>query len=722
MKAIITKILFILPLAVTQVLFAQPNAIDLSLEELGNVSIDSPSTLTSVAEKDLPSNITTITSKQIQETGARSLDELLEWHVPGYQRHAQSSNSYTVSNRGIVGQGRFLLVVNGKTMNDHSQHQAVMERDLTSMGDIAEIQVIRGSSAAIYGHGAFSMVVSIKTHNSRTFEGTKIKVSGGITEEFLHGELTTAYKWAIDQGVFFYAGVTDYKGADIDDAPVFFGVEGTPYQGQKVSANDTSSYAIANDYQNAGDKPAIKLHGQIDWGDISAWMRYTKGGKRFTRNINTYEKLPYSITKQNEIAYEQATINLDYKKYFKNNWMVAFSGGYDSTEGMRRQSFSLKLGALDEAYREDQLLAKLLIRNDSFDNHSFAIGGEYSFERFGLVPHHISNSPVKYASYKVNLKKGFRIEPWEAVTLTGFAEHQWRLSPQFIILSNLRVDLRDHIKTLFSPRLSLTYHLTDQDSFHLMASRSNKIPDAPVIERQMNEGGDDFKPTINDSLEFRWNRVWGNSITSSISLYGQQREFIGWDSSKQQDAPVGKVRQWGLEFDFGFHGGDLDISFSHQFNKLIELKLNDPDSISLVSVQPNGFGNDLITVHNNISKLNLRYQFIDGVSGLLTYIRYWGTPGTADFHDFFNHRLANATHTGPGVRARDNVDRYEFSEATDYLHLSINWKILKNTQLGFHGNYLLGFIDKKLNKRGFSQFGYYRTHAPAFSVQLSYAF
>ncbi len=405
--------------------------------------------------------------------------------------------------------------------------------------------------------------------------------------------------------------------------------------------------------------------------------------------------------------------------------MTDFSVGYDMTEGLRRQGSTFLNDSFDETYREDQILAKLLIRNEQFEHQSFAMGAEFSYERFGLEPFRVSDAPVRYASFFLRfseIDQGKRIEPWSAITVSGLFEHQWKVTDSVSFLTNLRIDARDHIELMYSPRFGVTYDLGSNDTFNFIISRSNKIPDAPLIRKQTIQGGDEFTPTTNDTVELKWNRNWERNISTLFSIYGQQREFTDWNSTKLQETQIGIARQWGLEFELSYHGEKLDISLSHQFNKLIDLKLNDPDTISIVSSQPNGFGDDLNILHNNISKLNIRYQFTRQLSGLITYVRYWGSPGSAGFHDFTNDRFAGGNSNNPSVRAIDNIDPYAFSESADYLQASINWNILKNTKIGIHGNYLLGFIDDNYNKRGFSHNGYYRTHAPAFNFQLSHKF
>jgi outer membrane receptor for ferrienterochelin and colicin len=102
-------------------------AFDMSLSELSKVAVVSPATLTTIEDGSIPPSVTVITEKQINTSGARTVDELLERYVPGLQVSSQDFGTNNLSNRGILGNEHFLLLVNGKTMNDRSQSGAITE-------------------------------------------------------------------------------------------------------------------------------------------------------------------------------------------------------------------------------------------------------------------------------------------------------------------------------------------------------------------------------------------------------------------------------------------------------------------------------------------------------------------------------------------------------------------------------------------------------------------
>ncbi|HXE43407.1 MAG TPA: TonB-dependent receptor plug domain-containing protein, partial [Candidatus Baltobacteraceae bacterium] len=152
----------------------------MSIEELMNVQVN-VGTLGGSQFRKVPAAVTTISSEDIRDSGARNLDELLEIYVPDllYLRHNWEEDH--IGFRGIVGDedNKFLLLVNGMVMNNFVHAGAISERDLGMLGDIQEVQVVRGPGSAVYGAGALIGVIDIKTFDGTTFHGTEATVRAG---------------------------------------------------------------------------------------------------------------------------------------------------------------------------------------------------------------------------------------------------------------------------------------------------------------------------------------------------------------------------------------------------------------------------------------------------------------------------------------------------------------------------------------------------------------
>ncbi len=199
---------------------------DLSIEELMNVEVASTATLTEANPRLVPAAVTTITEEDIQASGARSLFELLDIYVPNLQWIRHNWEADHLGLRGIINDrdDKYLLLVNGRIMNDRTHYGALSERDLMYLKDIHHIDIIRGPGSGLYGPGAVSMVINIITHNADTFQGTEVTSRMGAVEEFYSTEIKHGEKFEDGGGIFLYGGIGRYSGASKYDAPQISGL------------------------------------------------------------------------------------------------------------------------------------------------------------------------------------------------------------------------------------------------------------------------------------------------------------------------------------------------------------------------------------------------------------------------------------------------------------------------------------------------------------------
>ncbi len=223
--------LFILILVSSEKIYANEveeanDLFNLSIEELMNVEVTSTATLTEANPRLVPAAITTITAEDIQTSGARSLFELLDIYVPNLEWIRHNWEIGHLGLRGIIGDrdDKYLILVNGRVINDQTRSCAVSELDLMYLQDIHHIDIVRGPSSGLYGPGAVSMVINIITYNAETFQGTEITSRLGAIEEFYSTEIKHGQKFDDDGGIFLYGGIGTYSGASKYDAPQFSGL------------------------------------------------------------------------------------------------------------------------------------------------------------------------------------------------------------------------------------------------------------------------------------------------------------------------------------------------------------------------------------------------------------------------------------------------------------------------------------------------------------------
>ena len=232
----------------------------------------------------------------IQASGARSVDELLDIYVPNFQLVRHPHGGMHAGLRGFMSDrdDKWLLLVNGRIMNERTSHGVVSERDLVMLDDIHHIDVVRGPGSAVYGPGAVAMVVNIITENADTFQGSKLTTKVGFIEEYYSMELKHGKMLEDGEtGLYVYAGVSDYIGADQKWSPMVYPSDFTARWDDAGTVSGESgegveSYTIVKDREAYRELPKFKFYGQLNNDEWDFWVRYTRGG---THNTGAWDDL-----------------------------------------------------------------------------------------------------------------------------------------------------------------------------------------------------------------------------------------------------------------------------------------------------------------------------------------------------------------------------------------------------------------------------------------------
>jgi outer membrane receptor protein involved in Fe transport len=136
----------------------------MSLEDLLGVSVSVASRLRENFTQ-APSSVTVFTRAEILRLGVRSLEELLNY-APGIYSARAGSSAYAVSVRGKTSSqlsNDVLFLINGQRLNDDFSNAALLFNRLLSIGNVEQVEVVRGPGSALYGSDALLGVVNIVT-------------------------------------------------------------------------------------------------------------------------------------------------------------------------------------------------------------------------------------------------------------------------------------------------------------------------------------------------------------------------------------------------------------------------------------------------------------------------------------------------------------------------------------------------------------------------------
>lgn len=719
----------------------QVDLFELPLEQLMEIAIPTAASLTRTTQRLTPSTVTTITQEQIRRSGARSLYELLEMYVPNLQVIFARERTRAVGLRGIIAHqnDKFLLLVNGRIMNERTDSGAITELDLPMLTDIHHIDIVRGPSSALYGPGALSMTINIITHTYQTFEGQEATLRAGFVENYATGEFKHSRKLSEDSGLFLYAGASKYDGADIADSPMVFGTQEPMWLLEDISTSTWKIYQgdeqvkdwFKNLNQMPFERPKMKLFAQYTRGGFDLWARYTQGGEWI--DFTAWHDFPRDdwwhvrMFAKEGIVYSQATIQASYDQEIASDLSLRYVLSYDR---FTNENENFEQATFRKRYAEDEIYGRILARWNPARNHSLAFGTEWSHERFGLSLSGpaVSNQPFMF-HYPPN-----RTDPsasnwvgympqWSTDTYALFGEYQWNINDLMTVFVSSRLDWHPYTETMFSPRGVLVVTPSEQDTLKLMASRSVRTNSAAQMWIDYNYL--DITSPVDKlyAYELRYERQHSDNLWLAGSVFLYEMPGILGDTSEVAEGTssgtkvVGDMKLWGFELEAGWKGKRLKVDLSHSFTKLIDMKGEPGILWHNYSAAPFGVGNDLAQWHNHTSKVRAEYQYNDRwlLYGSLCVL--WGSPGGQDAADYRDQMFPNWDYMS-GFK--------EPFKASAYLNLGAEYKWSPNTTLTFTGYNLLGLVDEDLNKRrvGFDRQlpGRYRILPVSFGVMLTHRF
>lgn len=696
------------------------NVMDMSIEQLMQIEVPSTATLTDTKARLVPAAVTTITEEQIQSASARSLFELLDIYVPNLQWMRNHWEADNIGLRGIMNDrdDKYLILVNGRVMNEKTHYGALTERDLPMMKDIHHIDVVRGPGSGLYGPGAIAMVINLVTHNANTFQGTDVTVRGGAVEEFGTIEIRHGKKFDADSGIFAYFGIGKYNGADKYDAPQVYGYDfpdesyfswwdlnwgsmpGPDYlpQDEIERGEPATSMLTNNDGESYRNLPPIKAYAELTVDDWTFWTRYTRGGQQFVPATGLISRVPwgwYDYTMYDwgtgeatpvqpfGYGYQQLTFFVGRKIELDAQTGLDTALSYDILEADRY----LQNDSSDMS-REDKYYGKIILNREVNKDHKLAVGTEI----------------LRYNSDMENLPK------WSTNLYSFLFEHQWTINDQWTSFIGARIDDHTFTDSMFSPRAALVFTPSEKDTFKLMWARSVRSN----YEEEMHRTGD---PTSNpeklDSLELRYERQQSKNFDLAATTflhYNLQR--ITWSNSAP--AVVGTQKQWGIELEAFFHNDTTRLGISHGFTSLIDMEIDDTTEFADIQIsgKPYDYGDKFARWSEHITKIQGQYKLDDKWTLDGSMRIYWGFPGMKDYDQY--------------VASRTDYPLYDSGWSKAYrgsyfLNLGLQYQPNQNMVFRVDGYNLLGIFNKDLNKRNYGGPDY-RNHAAAVGVSMTYKF
>ena len=310
--------------------------LDLTLEELMNVKISGANRYVQIA-KEVPNSVIVITQQQISDRGYHHLSDLLK-DVPGFDISENAGRfGELYSLRGITGNDRFLVLINGEKLNPVSGTFISIGNSI-SIKNAVRVEVIYGPASAMYGADAFSGIVNIVINNEALKDKQTEIVAYADFGSFNSMEGGLKYSVNINKNLVFNFDAMLYKS------------EGFDILGSDLIYDIIDDYA-ENSFEYSQPVNDHSIFCSLDYKDLSInyYRRNFNEGNAFGHNPSIY-----IYSKDNIWKTTSNMLLASYKKEFINSGSLSVDVSYKNhCQDRNTMFYKWKVpGVVGESYKQ----------------------------------------------------------------------------------------------------------------------------------------------------------------------------------------------------------------------------------------------------------------------------------------------------------------------------------------------------------------------------------
>jgi hypothetical protein len=570
---------------------------DLSIEDLMNVSVRTPAALTYLDVAETPASVTTLSAEQISRTPARNIMDLIEIYVPG-AIWMTSEEGPVMGIRGSISawNNKYLLIVNGKQLNSKSLYGAVSELELWDLGDIQQLDIIRGPGSVTYGPSAVAGVIRITTQDGKTLPG--VRASARYLHEYgSTGGALSAGRPGKSADFFAYASVQRTRGY----LPLqYLGSNNNNpgYVGRDIML-DQQPLDYYSDYQEI---PQAKLYGQVDFlEDWKLWGRYTQQGAAWSSNEekSTYQGEPLN---QQGVRDRQFSASLNFQRAISSQWSAEAQAGALLFDVERRTDVINQEGPDDPKNFRYNFSESEYILGGRLDYRpqpwfEAAFGGDMAREATGpgwwegpqtmrtggdgiivsgpdsrILAPGIPGSDTVFAG-----------DGWATATYSAYFESKLKPGALPTILLSGRADKNSQSQWLFSPRLALIGTLPggEQTLKGIIQRSEHRNESGELFIEHQNGTTPSYESLL--SIELIHQGQWGKRATTAVSVFYNDADVLAWDPEADRSLPEGTLRLVGCEAEVDWEAAGGKWGANYALTEMVDWRLEPGITASGVS-------------------------------------------------------------------------------------------------------------------------------------------
>ncbi|TDX83172.1 TonB-dependent receptor plug domain-containing protein [Epilithonimonas xixisoli] len=291
----------------------------------------------SIPYNDVNENVTVITKQQIQNSPATSIDELLQFHSGlDIKRRGSNGVQSDITIRGSSFE-QVLILVNGIRMNDSQTGHNTFNLPF-DISAVERIEIMKGSSAKLYGQNVYAGVINIVTKSSSE-EQVTIKAQGGDfktydlsasatfgSEKFtnlftISNGASDGYRYNTDYQIrnFFYQNKLKLNDGSLRLQAGFsekkFGANG--FYASPTAINqyeETQASVVSLQYEQRFDK--LSVNSSVYWRRGQDMYLFIRQNPSYYRNMHIGNNVGGTVNATYESSLGTTGIGVDYRKEF----------------------------------------------------------------------------------------------------------------------------------------------------------------------------------------------------------------------------------------------------------------------------------------------------------------------------------------------------------------------------------------------------------------------
>jgi len=638
----------------------------MSIEELMQVTVSSVGFF-DLPPEEVPGSIQIITTQQLDDSPATNLADMLDLYVSGIHVGNGNKNgaSYAVRGMRMPDNSTTMFMFNGQNVNSAAGLGFNMNLDLPLMGDISQLEVIKGPCALVHGSGAMNGFVNIVPKNGSDHPGAYWNFQYGFREHLAKMEQAYGFSYGNENDLFVYYGIVDSEG---------FTSKKT-YGFERSMSHDHEKHSYHARYFEGCYRFSL------NWNHNNFHM------SSFLLNDRGSSNAMYNSLK-NPLAYYQGI-------YFSNLSWESQMTPYDKIEvnvpvlggdlGLMGEHTNTPNQEKEEGGCESYAGIRLVIKTHRLPNHAIAFGGTFGKRNFYAGKYILDEDPDSDG----------RLLDSDWHEMGFFYEDIFYLSQNWIVLFGYRHDiienenftLPDFINN--NPKQTEQFEQECKDVSTLRLATSYKLTPDDTVKFSFQEGyhqtnmfnyyeifygttalQDDMQFELMQSLEFNYLHEmpeYGFHMGMNLFLNGYKNSILVKTNRMNNESFVPEVeRESDFLFDELFGNGPAFASIGGELEMNWDINSNNHMFLSYAYTQPYDIDEDenskLSVANKNCTRwLTYPTQIIKGT------IR----------HKNFNERLTLSLHASyhSAIDAPSKVKMSQYYPPTLKVHASASFKL-----------------------------------------------